>query len=311
MDRRTCERTLALDPGVTYTLEVYAYNGNNDPAFRFSEAAQILGYTVAGDTIPPSAPTAIAVRQSGAKVNEISLTANVPADWGTTYLYRNTVDSTGSASLIDSGKKLGFHDQNISYGITYFYWGRIVDTSGNISGFSPSSSHSVLVSRLVETDYDDDSISTSKMQNLSVSNAKIGNLAVTNAKINDLSAAKIITGMLTVHPTTNGASAIFVDNSGKIRIKSMTGSPGQISWENAAGVEKAFMSGDTLSNFTLFLSDPGSIFFVQATEMIIAGSIEPSEYRGQRISGAVGANSGYLRFRDSVSNTMYKIQLHL
>jgi hypothetical protein len=154
-------------------------------------------------------------------------------------------------------------------------------------------------------------VTNAKINDLAVDNAKIANLAVTDAKINDLSAAKIITGMLTVNPVTNGATAIFVDNSGKIRLKSMTGSPGQISWENAAGIEKAFMSGDTLSNFTLFLSEPGSRFFVQASETIFGGSIEPSEYRGARTSGAVGANSGYLKFRDSVSNVLYKIQLHL
>ncbi len=322
------QAVFALEPGLTYNYRVFAYNGMNAQGYRYSPAAQILSHTVDGDTIPPSSPTGVSVRQSGAKTVEISIAATTPPDWGTTHLYRNTTNSSGSASLIDSGKKLSFHDQNISYNTTYFYWAKIVDTTGNQSGFSPSSG-GILISRLVNDDYSDDSISTNKYQSLSITSAKIGsaaittakiaaaaittaeiaNLAVTNAKINDLSAAKITTGLLTVNPFTAGATAIFIDSAGRIRLKSMVGVPAKISFEDGAGLEKAGISGST--DGSMVIEALGPFLFVLANETIFGGSIETGEYRGTRKSGSVGANSGYMEFTDGVTDVTYKIQLHL
>ncbi len=118
-------------------------------------------FTAPGDATPPSAPSAIAVRQNGAKIVEIDLTFTEPVDWGSTELYRNTTDNSGTAALIETRKAKRFHDENVSYGTTYFYWVKVVDQSGNKSGFSPSSAHSVLVARLDNDDVKDGAITAS------------------------------------------------------------------------------------------------------------------------------------------------------
>jgi hypothetical protein len=118
-------------------------------------------FTTPGDTTAPADPTAIAVRQSGAKIVEIDLTFTAPADWAITELYRNTANDSGAATLIEIKKAKRFHDENVSYGTTYYYWAKVVDLSGNKSGFSPSASHSILVARIVTADITDEAITVS------------------------------------------------------------------------------------------------------------------------------------------------------
>lgn len=66
-----------------------------------------------------------------------------PSDWSHTELYRNTVNNSGTATLIETRKAMVFHDANVNYGTTYYYWAKVVDLSGNKSGFSPSASITV------------------------------------------------------------------------------------------------------------------------------------------------------------------------
>jgi len=263
--------TFVLEPGLTYHYEVYGYNGANAPDFRFGVPAQILSQVVPGDVTAPAAATVVLVRQSGTKTIEIAITAILPPDWGTTFLFKNTINDTSTAILIDQGKKVSFHDQNINYATTYFYWVKIADTTGNTSGFSPPGTITTI--RLLNDDYTDDSISTGKFQNLSVTNAKIGdlsvttakiqdanitnakiqdlavttakidNLAVTNAKINDLSAAKINTGMLRVNGVGNGASIIHVDAPSAIEMETDPATPSELIFLDGASVNKAKILG--------------------------------------------------------------------
>lgn len=49
---------------------------------------------------------------------------------------------------------------------------------------------------------------------------------------------------LTINPSQTGATAIFVDNAGKIRMKSISGTPSEIVFEDSGGTEQAQISGD-------------------------------------------------------------------
>ncbi len=102
----------------------------------------------------PAAPAAIAVRQGGAKLVEIDAIFVEPVDWGTTELYRHTANDPGAAVLIETRKAKRFHDEDVAYGTTYYYWIKVVDTQGNRSGFSPSATHSVTVVKIVDADVD-------------------------------------------------------------------------------------------------------------------------------------------------------------
>ena len=113
----------------------------------------------------PTAPSAIAVRQGAGKTVEISVTFSEPNDWGTTELWRSTTNDSSTATKIDSKKAHVFHDVNVLYGSTYYYWAKVVGFSGttaNTSGWSPSSSHSINVTKVALADMGTDSVDTTK-----------------------------------------------------------------------------------------------------------------------------------------------------
>lgn len=163
------EAELKVEPGILWDYQAYAINSRNAAGFQKGDVALIENQLAAGDTTTPATPTAIAVRQSGAKQVEIEPTFVEPPDWGTTLLYRNTTNNSATATLVDSGKKKKFHDNNIVYGTTYYYWCKVGDNTyvatgaaANLSGFSPSSSHSITIGKLDTVDYSDISVTKPK-----------------------------------------------------------------------------------------------------------------------------------------------------
>jgi len=182
----TTTRLRHLEPGLAYDIRVFARSQQNLDSLT---STSLTNQLAPGDTTAPSAPSAIAVRQAGGKSVEIEGTFTPPADWGTTILYRNTTNNSGTATEIDRGKKKNFHDQNVSYGTTYYYWLKVVDLSGNTSGFSPSSSHSVAVVQLQTGDLSDNSVTVIGVYSNSASvsldigdgNVEIGTITVSTS----------------------------------------------------------------------------------------------------------------------------------
>lgn len=105
----------------------------------------VTGHMVIGKSAAPSAPTSISVRQRAAGAVEVEVFFTEPIDWGTTELYRNTINDAGSAVKIDSGKRHIFTDLTAPVGSFQYYFARVVDTSGNASGFSPASNNGISV----------------------------------------------------------------------------------------------------------------------------------------------------------------------
>jgi hypothetical protein len=100
----------------------------------------------------PFPPTAITVRQAGAKVIEAAITVVLTEGWDYIEWYRGAVDSPADAVLVATSKLTSHHDQNLVYGTTYYYWARVVDRQGERSAFSPSSGHSITVAAIVPED---------------------------------------------------------------------------------------------------------------------------------------------------------------
>jgi predicted phage tail protein len=144
----TSARIDGLLPGTSYDFSIRVVNAFG----RVSSGNPTATTTTPTDATVPSAPSAMAVRHSGAKVVEIVVTAAVPADWGMCRLYRATSNSFAAATQIAVGKKLTFHDEDVSYGQTLYYFAKIEDQSGNLSGVSPSSGHSVTVAEIATVD---------------------------------------------------------------------------------------------------------------------------------------------------------------
>lgn len=142
-----------LVPNQSYDITVEAVN-----MFALSSSGNpvLLATVAAQDTTAPDAASAIAVRQSGAKVVEVEITATFPSDYDHVEWYRHTADASGSATVIGVSKNKRFHDENVVYGTTYYYWAKVVDTTGNKSAFSPSSGHSITVEEITTTDIDPD-----------------------------------------------------------------------------------------------------------------------------------------------------------
>ena len=157
-----------LTPGLSYDFRARTKSGQT------TSAAVTLTVVAPGDGTAPAAPTTITPRQSGAaRIVEVQVATTLPADWGTTILLRNTVNTPSSASEIARGKVSRFTDRNVNYSTTYFYWARVGDntfvasgvanitgatTHPNLSGMSPVGS--VAVAQSQTADYGPGTVTT-------------------------------------------------------------------------------------------------------------------------------------------------------
>jgi hypothetical protein len=202
-----------LTPGSSVDYQAVILNHNNVDGKRSSSAVTLTSQTVAGDTSAPSAFSAIAVRKGTGKQVEIEFTGATPSDWSHVDLYRHTSDASGSATVIKSGKKKDFHDDNVSYGSTYYYWGKVVDFTGNASAFSPSSSHSITVTKVGTTDIADDAIGTDQVDTLNASVISAGTISASvNMSANSINVAGSVL-------TVNASSGVTISATGDSAIK--------------------------------------------------------------------------------------------
>ena len=180
----------------------------------------------------PTAPSAIAVRQGAGKVVEVSVTFSEPSDWGSTELWRNTSDDVTTAAQIDSQKSHTFHDVNVSYGSTYYYFARVVGMSGtstNTSGWSPSSGHSITVSQVVNADLGTGSVQTGTVAPNAVSASGV----FTDDSNPAIGSSEGEIGTLTVSAESNTAVVVIgvaevtkTANAGSVTLKIRKGSAG-------------------------------------------------------------------------------------
>ena len=228
IDRREIEitsgsaHTMSFDltPGSSVDYQAVMLNHNNVDGKRSSSAVTLTSQTVAGDTSAPSAFSAIAVRKGTGKQVEIEFTGATPSDWSHVDLYRHTSDASGSATVIKSGKKKDFHDDNVSYGSTYYYWGKVVDFTGNASAFSPSSSHSITVTKVGTTDIDDDAVTGPQVDDDAIGGNHIGDAAISSAHIGSAQIGTAHLGDAIITTAKIGDAAITTAKIGSAQVAS-------------------------------------------------------------------------------------------
>ena len=136
----------------TYTAGTLPTDGANPAPTGPTVQQEAPVYTLA-------APTALTLRQSGAKVVEVDVTVAEPLDWSVLDLFRATTTSTGAAALIERARKKRFHDENILYDTAYTYWASIRNFSCQESALSPGAS--LTVAQIVTADVTDEAITES------------------------------------------------------------------------------------------------------------------------------------------------------
>lgn len=177
-----------------------------------SSWSSVVTITSATDTIPPGSVTSPSIL---AGVNSLYLSWTNPsdADLSGVEIYENTVNNSGTATLIaivnaEPTKTGGFSRTGITTAATRYYWMKARDTSGNLSGFSTvvSAAPSLitgsdiqnntiisskiadldatkLTGQIVSTQITDSAITTPKIATNSIVSTHISALAVTTEKM--------------------------------------------------------------------------------------------------------------------------------
>lgn len=98
--------------------------------------ATVSNYFVAGDTAGPAAPTGLAAIAGTGKSVSLDWADNTEADFSEYGVWRNTVNTFGSATKIAEVRASRFVDVDVTIGTTYYYWITAFDRSENQSGAS-------------------------------------------------------------------------------------------------------------------------------------------------------------------------------
>lgn len=186
--------TVRANTQYTVRLRAWDYNGNES---AYTVTATI---TSASDNVPPPAPTNFSLSASF-KNFWLSWTNPSVNDFAHTEIWINTVNNSGTATLLGIAGGDEATVSGYSTGDQRFFWLKAVDTSGNTSGFSQGRNATLL------------GTATADYQDLSIVNAKIADATIDDAKIANLSADKILAN-------TALAASVTVDGSALSSIKS-------------------------------------------------------------------------------------------
>ena len=184
--------TLEMQPGISYTLECYAYNGANDPSARLSLVSQITSHTAAGDTTAPSDVTIGSAVAGTGKSIVVTWTRVTAADLKEYIIYRGT--STNPTTEYARSLTNAFTDTNVAYGTTYHYRVKAVDNSGNLSA-NYSSNVSAAVAKITGSD---------DVASGTITGGNIASGTITGSLI----ASATITGGLISNVTITGANIV-------------------------------------------------------------------------------------------------------
>lgn len=122
-----------VQDGLTYDIRVRTQN------VLGARSSWLTGsHTVAGKTAAPTDPSSLTVTAAVGGF-DIAISASPDADYARTEFYEASVNNRASATLVASLSGNRFARSGLGAGITRYYWGRHVDTSGNVSGYFPAS----------------------------------------------------------------------------------------------------------------------------------------------------------------------------
>lgn len=158
-------KVAGLIPGTAYDFRVVVISPFGRPSAGTTISATALSDPGSGLPTPT-----LSVHKGTGKSIEGDVSVTPPATWGYIEIARNTSNTVVGATTISKHKSLRFTDLNIAYTTMYYYFGRVVDTKGNVGSWSSSASLSV--SPLVQGDLSSSSVGTTQMQGSSVTTSK-------------------------------------------------------------------------------------------------------------------------------------------
>jgi fibronectin type 3 domain-containing protein len=130
----TSYRVDDLVAGKSYELGLIAYNSDGVPSSYV--AGLTFPRTTPMDTTAPAVPSGLSAQAGTGKLIVLTWSPNTEADFSEYQVWRNTSNSSGSATKIAETSATAFADATVTIGITYYYWLKAADCTDNVSGFS-------------------------------------------------------------------------------------------------------------------------------------------------------------------------------
>lgn len=131
----TFSRTFTVPGNYRYfcSLHATASEANATP----QDTTKMVGqFTVVADTTAPSAPTGMTATPAGGSQINLAWTPSTSTDVATQELYRNTVNTRGTATLVQSwanNTTAAYADTGLTAATQYFYWLEAIDGAANRS----------------------------------------------------------------------------------------------------------------------------------------------------------------------------------
>ncbi len=131
-------RISGVEVGDTYDLRVSSRN-----RLGISSDTSSTTVTITADTTAPSAPTSTSV-ESAFRSNIVSWTNPTDNDFKDVEVYVNTVNNSGTATLLGTASGSSFVHGGLPEEATRYYWVKARDFTGNTSGFSSGANGTTL-----------------------------------------------------------------------------------------------------------------------------------------------------------------------
>lgn len=228
-----------VNPAQIYDVQFFTRNKGNKAGYQDSAPVNVTGTTASNAPGAPATPSTPSATQGTGRIIIVDWADNSEPDIRF-YDIQRSVNGGAYSTLKSNVRDSIYTDKGLTYGNTYAYKVIAKNKSGQSSAAS-AASNTVTLAKVTGG-----------------SGGDIGSGEVVDTNIGSVSAAKMTTGLLTVNPSTGGATAIFVDNAGKIRMKSIVASPSKIVFEDSSAVEKAEIAG-TSTSLVLQPSTDGSM----------------------------------------------------
>jgi len=100
----------------------------------YSTWVTVTGHVVNGDNTPPGPPTGVVVTPQ-TKANKLTWTNPTDADLKQVSIWQSTTNDSSTAAKVVDVLATEYTVTGLTTGVTYYYWMKAQDRSGNVSAF--------------------------------------------------------------------------------------------------------------------------------------------------------------------------------